>query len=106
MRRLSPNVIRPNGRIVESPPASVRVFVYERDGYTCRRCGSQGQPGKTSDSIQARHIVPLREGGEHNAENLITLCCRCATERRRSSSSSRRNGRRKTTTRVALGPDL
>lgn len=87
MHKLSASVIRPNGRIVFRAPASVRRAVYQRDDYTCRDCAHRGIPGKGEGAIQAFHLKPVREGGEHTLDNLITLCYEC----RRTREKLRRN---------------
>ena len=81
MRRISSKVIRPNGLIESRIPPAIRKAVYERDDFTCRDCGTKGIPGRTKDSIQAYHIVAVREGGEHTLENLITVCYTCRKRR-------------------------
>jgi 5-methylcytosine-specific restriction endonuclease McrA len=47
-----------------------RRLARERDGGTCRLCGSGDRP-------QVHHIVPARYGGTHDLGNLITLCRSC-----------------------------
>jgi len=93
MAKLSPSVIRPNGMIESRIPPRLRKAVYERDKYTCQDCGRQGEPGRTSGSIQAYHVVPVREGGEHAVSNLVTVCYDCRkvrdAERRRRRPVSR-----------------
>src|SRR5690349_1199069 len=88
MNRLSASVIRPNGRIVFRAPAKVRREVYQRDNFTCRDCGHRGTTGKGEGSIQAFHLKPIRDGGEHTVDNLITLCYAC----RRKREMLRKNG--------------
>jgi 5-methylcytosine-specific restriction endonuclease McrA len=81
MRRISSKVIRPNGLIESRIPPTVRKAVYERDDFTCKDCGTKGKPGRTRGSIQAYHLLPLREGGEHTLDNLITVCYSCRKRR-------------------------
>jgi len=85
MHKLSASVIRSNGSIVFRAPAIIRRAVYERDSFTCRECGFHGEPGRGEGSIQAFHLKPVREGGEHTLDNLVTLCyvCRGRHEKRR-----------------------
>ena len=83
MHKLSASVIRPNGRIVFRAPANIRREVYHRDNFTCRDCGHQGTTGKGEGSIQAFHLKPIRDGGEHSLDNLITLCYSCRRNRER-----------------------
>lgn len=48
----------------------LRMQVFERDGYRCRKCGSQ-------TTLRADHVIPEREGGPTVLENLQTLCAPC-----------------------------
>lgn len=48
-----------------------RKQVIERDG-KCYRCETRQRRHLT-----VHHILPRREGGKENLENLITLCTRC-----------------------------
>ena len=51
--------------------ALVRLRVFERDNWRCRRCGRAGR-------LECDHVVPLHRGGaEYAPENLQTLCRRC-----------------------------
>lgn len=50
---------------------SLRQVVLERDGYRCRKCGSNSRP------LQVDHIVSLSHGGTNRLDNLQTLCLRC-----------------------------
>ena len=50
----------------------IRAAVLERDKYRCYRCES-----KNKRSLSVHHIIPRREGGGDNMENLITLCLTC-----------------------------
>jgi 5-methylcytosine-specific restriction endonuclease McrA len=45
----------------------------ERDGYRCRRCGAW----RTSETLIVHHRIPVRFGGPHTLDNLITLCRPC-----------------------------
>ncbi len=49
-----------------------RTKVFERDSYTCRRCGSKGR-------LQAHYIKPFKKYPElrHSLENGLTLCIPC-----------------------------
>lgn len=51
-------------------PAAVRVAVFERDAYRCRRCG--GWTDLTAD-----HVIPVAAGGTDDLDNLQTLCRPC-----------------------------
>lgn len=54
----------------------IRKVIYERDNYTCQKCGKMCE-GK---EIQCHHIMPVRNGGSNELNNLITLCNKCHTE--------------------------
>jgi len=47
-----------------------RGRVLDRDGNSCRNCGS-------SDDLHLHHIVPLSNGGNHIESNCVVLCSSC-----------------------------
>jgi hypothetical protein len=47
-----------------------RQEIRERDGYKCKVCGN-------TSHLHVHHIIPIRDGGGDEANNLMTLCCRC-----------------------------
>jgi 5-methylcytosine-specific restriction endonuclease McrA len=49
---------------------SVRLAVYERDGFACLHCGA-------TESLSLDHIHPYSLGGSDDASNLQTLCRPC-----------------------------
>lgn len=51
-------------------PDDVKVYVMNRDGGSCRACGS-------TTELQYDHIIPLAMGGSNNPENLQILCGPC-----------------------------
>lgn len=51
-------------------PGSVRKIVYDRDGDSCRVCGSY-------QKLEIHHIVPRGLGRYHDYCNLILLCSVC-----------------------------
>jgi len=51
-------------------PTALRWAVWERDNFTCKRCGSRRD-------LTCDHIVPESQGGPTIEENLQTLCRRC-----------------------------
>lgn len=51
-------------------PIAIRMFVYERDGFTCVACG-------VTDQLSLDHIMPYSRGGPDTMENLRCLCRRC-----------------------------
>jgi len=70
-----------------------RRRVYERDGYTCQSCGSQG--GKAGNTeLHAHHIIPISRGGSNKLSNLTTLCKECHNQKHdHDISSPSRKGR-------------
>ncbi|MFT8232407.1 HNH endonuclease [Pseudomonas guariconensis] len=50
--------------------AKLRTLVFERDSYSCLRCGQQRD-------LRADHVIPESLGGEATLENLQTLCASC-----------------------------
>lgn len=64
-----------------SMPNDLRYAVYERDHYTCQDCGLEGKPGYAAKDLQANHIKPVKEGGKHELDNLITVCLICHKKR-------------------------
>ena len=63
-----------NGPVVRSGSSQQRFrkLVLERDGNSCRQCGS-------SENLQAHHVRPLKEAPElrWNVDNGMTLCQSC-----------------------------
>lgn len=48
----------------------VQIFVWNRDGGRCVRCGSQ-------DRLEFDHIIPVSRGGANTARNIQLLCESC-----------------------------
>ena len=51
-------------------PSNVREFVLERDNYKCQICESKNK-------LHIHHITKRCSGGDHNPDNLVTLCSSC-----------------------------
>ena len=51
----------------EAELARFRKEVRDRDGWRCRRCGSDFRPN-------AHHVLPKGRGGPNTRENGVTLC--------------------------------
>lgn len=49
----------------------IRLLVFMRDDFTCRRCTRRG------GRLHCDHITPLSLGGTNNPFNLQTLCAQC-----------------------------
>jgi len=54
----------------EDPCKSKRYKIYERDGFKCLRCDSDGP-------LTLDHIIPKFHGGGNEYDNLQTLCEKC-----------------------------
>jgi 5-methylcytosine-specific restriction endonuclease McrA len=51
-------------------PDDVKLFVWQRDGGRCVKCGSQ-------QNLEFDHIIPVSKGGSNTARNLQLLCEEC-----------------------------
>ncbi len=51
-------------------PDDVKVFVWQRDGGCCVRCGSK-------ERLEFDHVIPVAMGGANTARNLQLLCESC-----------------------------
>lgn len=61
-------------------PKSVRSAFYQRDSYTCVRCGLEGRGEIQEERIKGfaiDHIIPNAAGGSSKLENLQVLCRKC-----------------------------
>jgi 5-methylcytosine-specific restriction endonuclease McrA len=54
----------------EPIPESVRLFVWQRDGGQCVKCGSRAR-------LEFDHIIPLAAGGSNTERNIQLLCEPC-----------------------------
>jgi predicted HNH restriction endonuclease len=50
----------------------LRKRIFERDGYLCQKCGTDG-----NGQLHIHHIRKRREGGKDTDDNLVTLCPGC-----------------------------
>jgi len=57
-------------RLLSDMPLETRKDVLERDHNKCQICNSRG-------NLHIHHIIQRRNGGNHNIDNLITLCGSC-----------------------------
>jgi hypothetical protein len=55
-------------------PVELRWTVWERDNFTCRRCGARR-------FLATDHIIPESKGGPTTLDNLQTLCKDCNTRK-------------------------
>jgi len=54
----------------EPIPDDVKIFVWQRDGGRCVKCGSR-------EKLEFDHIIPLARGGSNTARNIQLLCEKC-----------------------------
>lgn len=57
----------------KSTGKKLRFDILKRDGFTCQYCGRH----PPTVLLHVDHIVPVVDGGEETAENLITACQDC-----------------------------
>lgn len=57
-------------RVVGDISEKTREYVLQRDSHECQVC-------KRKDSLHLHHLIKRKNGGNHDAENLITLCASC-----------------------------
>ncbi len=55
-------------------PKHIKEKVFNRDNFTCQKCGFQDVQG---EEIEVHHIDMRVNGGESDISNLITLCSIC-----------------------------
>lgn len=51
-------------------PDDVKMYVWQRDGGHCVKCGSQA-------NLEFDHIIPISKGGSNTARNVQLLCEAC-----------------------------
>ena len=68
--------VRHDGTRTAPLSASRKRRVRERDGHACVLCGA-------ADNLEIDHIVPYRDGGSNELDNLRTLCRPCHGKRGR-----------------------
>lgn len=63
--------------------AQIRAAVYDRDEYTCRRCGVRCISRRDYDGsngsriIQAHHVGGYEDESDNRVEEIVTLCAEC-----------------------------
>jgi hypothetical protein len=57
-----------------------RVRIYARDGWACLWCGRRR--AELEEPLTLDHFLSRDAGGGNEADNLITACFRCNSERR------------------------
>lgn len=53
--------------------AKARFDIFKRDGWTCRYCGARPPDAL----LHVDHVIPVKEGGGNEDENLVTSCKDC-----------------------------
>lgn len=72
-RRLHLAPLRRFGRYRMPVSNKIRFEVFKRDGFTCQYCGR-----KTPEVVlEVDHIVPVKENGTDDIQNLVTSCFEC-----------------------------
>jgi hypothetical protein len=64
--------LRENGRRA-GLPKDMRAWVFKRDRNRCKKCGARS-------GLECHHIVEVYKGGQHDVDNLDTLCEACHAE--------------------------
>lgn len=64
------NLEKINSAQREQIPDSVRLFVWQRDGGKCVKCGA-------NEKLEFDHIIPVAKGGSNTERNIQLLCERC-----------------------------
>lgn len=54
----------------------ISKYVEQRDNRTCQRCGAKGGTHGVG-MLECDHILPVKDGGTDDPENLRTLCQKC-----------------------------
>ena len=66
---------------LRSSASYLRECVFKRDRGICAVCGVSAKRRRNGRSQwEADHILPVREGGDSNLENIRTLCIPCHRE--------------------------
>ncbi len=70
-----PNDSTATTRLTHRPDAEfgVRQRVFQRDGYCCVYCGTDG----TAETLSVDHVQPRLRGGDASEGNLVTACLPC-----------------------------
>jgi 5-methylcytosine-specific restriction endonuclease McrA len=58
-----------------------RLWIYERDSYTCVWCGRTREQLDELNILCLDHLTPRVRSGSHRTANLVTSCRRCNSAR-------------------------
>ncbi len=61
------------GKLWDVKYQDIRFAVFARDKFRCFYCGASSETVK----LEIDHVLPVCEGGNNNAENLVTSCHEC-----------------------------
>lgn len=61
-------------QIRKSIPTKLRNFIFTRDGWSCRYCGTFCG---LSNDLEIDHLIPISLGGSDHRLNLVAACFRC-----------------------------
>jgi len=56
---------------------SLRYAIYFRDGFDCIYCRKVFPLRLDGEGLSLDHVLPRSRGGKSQADNLVTVCCRC-----------------------------
>ena len=79
----------------------LRIKCFQRDKYTCVKCGFIGKEGHYQDfggmkiNLIADHIIPLSLGGKDKLDNMQTLCLKCNKKKNKKDQSDIARKKRK-----------
>lgn len=72
------------GRLIPKP---LQIACFQRDHFTCQRCGYEAQR-MFDGTLNADHIIPRSRGGQTVLENLQTMCVPCHKQKTRAEANA------------------
>ncbi len=70
MGEIAPKIDNTQDERRERIPEKMRMYVWQRDGGKCARCGSR-------ENLEYDHIIPVSKGGSNTERNIELLCEKC-----------------------------